>query len=142
MFQHFFLYAQFSSYLILLHQDTNIEEMGIPSRDQIVLTYCKYSQRHHQTQLSPLSSLPAKYDEANAWAGFYLSFLFFKNCVIVHGVAQRALSGVASSGMASRVAKLLPNMTQLNRLIWSKFPPPTSQSEDCTSNDVEWRSKL
>ena len=135
MFQHFFLYAHFNSYLILLHQDTNIEEMGIPSRDHIISTYCEYSQRHHPV-------LPAKYDEAKAWAGFYLSFLFFKNCVIVHGVAQRALAGVASSGMASRVAKLLPNMIQLNRLIWSKYPPPTLQYKDCTSNGVEWRSKL
>jgi hypothetical protein len=114
--------------------------MGIPSRDQIVSTYCEYSQDHHKKERSP--SLPATYEEARAWAGFYLSFLFFKNCVIVHGVAQRAVSGVASSGMANRVAKLLPNMVKLNHMIWSKFPPPTSQSRDCRSNGVEYMSKL
>jgi hypothetical protein len=57
-------------------------------------------------------------------------------------VAQRAVSGVASSGMANRVAKLLPNMVKLNHMIWSKFPPPTSQSRDCRSNGVEYMSKL
>ncbi len=67
---------------------------------------------------------PANRDEAEAWAGFYLSFLFYKNCVIVHGVAQRASSGVASSAMAHRVAKLLPEMVRLNVMIWDKFPPP------------------
>ena len=36
------------------------------------------------------------------WRGFYLAFLFFKNCVIVHGVSQRAKLGVASSAMASK----------------------------------------
>jgi hypothetical protein len=56
-------------------------------------------------------------------------------------VAQRAVSGVASSGMANRVAKLLPNMVKLNHMIWSKFPPPTSQ-RDCRSNGVEYMSKL
>jgi hypothetical protein len=73
---------------------------------------------------------PANRDEAEAWAGFYLSFLFFKNCVIVHGVAQRASSGVASSAMAHRVAKLLPEMVRLNIIIWDEFPPPPKNDRD------------
>lgn len=115
--------------------DTNLEGTGIPTRDRIVSTYCEYSRRHHETKhLAPRFPStptapspvvrPANYEEAEAWAGFYLSFLFFKNCVIVHGVAQRALSGVASSAMAHRVAKLLPEMVRLNRKIWDEFPPP------------------
>jgi len=111
---------------------------GIPTRNDVLSTYCEYSQHHYQTlkqkQLPPLSpssvsqSLtirPANFNEAKAWAGFYLSFLFFKNCVIVHGVAQRASSGVASSEMAHRVAKLLPEMMRLTWKIWDEYPPPT-----------------
>ncbi|KAL7534134.1 hypothetical protein ACHAXR_010429, partial [Thalassiosira sp. AJA248-18] len=98
----------------------NLKGTGIPSRNEVISTYCEYSQNHHEQlklkQLPPLpvspslTIRPANYDEAKAWAGFYLAFLFFKNGVIVHGVAQRASSGVASSAMADRVAKLLPEM--------------------------------
>ena len=77
-----------------------------------------------QMPIPPIVRPPARYDEAEAWAGFYLSFLFFKNCVIVHGIAQRASSGVASSAVAHRVAGLLPEMVRLNREIWDEFPPP------------------
>ena len=108
---------------------------GIPTRDQVLSTYCQYSQRQsrilNQRQLPTegvppsLAIRPANYDEARAWAGFYLTFLFFKNCVIVHGVAQRASSGVASSAMAHRVANLLPEMVRTTWKIWDEYPPPT-----------------
>lgn len=117
--------------------DTNLEGTGIPARGGIVSTYCENSRRHYRTTqraqlppnsipmpIPPIVRPPASYDEAEAWAGFYLSFLFFKNCVIVHGVAQRASSGVASSAVAHRVAGLLPEMVRLNRKIWDEFPPP------------------
>lgn len=113
-------------------KDMNLAGTGIPKRDQIISNYCECSQHHYQTlnQRQPppqsLSSHPASYGEAKAWAGFYLAFLFFKNCVIVHGVAQRASSGVASSASASRVAKLLPNMVRLTWKIWGEYPPPTN----------------
>ena len=111
--------------------------MGIPSRDELLATYCRYSQRRHYhqsmerkqimgpTAYVPPTVRPANNDEVTAWAGYYLSFLFFKNCVIVHGVAQRASSGVASSAMAGRVAKLLPEMVRLTWTIWKEYPPPT-----------------
>mmetsp|Transcript_38263 Transcript_38263/g.80516 ORF Transcript_38263/g.80516 Transcript_38263/m.80516 type:complete len:469 (-) Transcript_38263:42-1448(-) len=112
---------------------------GIPDRDRVLSTYCEFSQHHYQTmkQIHPtpssasksLTIRPASYDEAKAWAGFYLSFLFFKNCVIVHGVAQRASSGVASSAMAHRVAKLLPEMVKVNWKIWNEYPPPETGSK-------------
>jgi len=116
--------------------DMNLKGTGIPTRDQVVSNYCKNSQYHYQSlkqkQLPPLSPTastsmtirPANYDEAKAWAGFYLSFLFFKNCVIVHGVAQRASSGVASSAMAHRVAKLLPEMIRMTWKVLDEYPPP------------------
>ena len=38
-------------------------------------------------------------NDALLWAtGYYLAFMFFKNAVIAHGVAQRQREGVASSG--------------------------------------------
>lgn len=116
----------------------DLQGTGIPTRNELLSTYCKFSQNHHQTlnqkQLSTPSTLPtmlpANLDETKAWAGFYLSFVFFKNCVIVHGVAQRALSGVASSAMAHRVAKLLPEMVRLARKIWDNYPPPAADNKD------------
>lgn len=131
--------------------DMNLHGMGIPTRDQILLLYCNHSQHHYSQRILQLSDghrvLPppppppqstlssqniprfltlVTYDEANAWSGFYLTFLFFKNCVIVHGVAQRASTGVASSAMAHRVAELLPEMIRLMNLIWKEYPPPTT----------------
>ena len=44
------------------------------------------------------------------WIQFYLAFLFFKNIVIIQGVAQRSKSGVASSPVAKKVASLLPSI--------------------------------
>ena len=124
--------------------------MGIPSRDELLATYCRCSQRHYHRSMKqkqiiigptasiPLTVRPANSDEVTAWAGYYLSFLFFKNCVIVHGVAQRASSGVASSAMAGRVAKLLPEMVRLTWKIWKDYPPPTVGR----GNDDELSSKL
>jgi len=111
-----------------LGSDMDLENTGIPTRDEIISTYCKYSQWHYETmkqKVSPsLAIKPANYEETKAWSGYYLSFLFFKNCVIVHGVAQRAKSGVASSAMANKVAKLLPEMVRLTFHIWKTYPPP------------------
>lgn len=59
----------------------------------------------------PSSSLPPQEIES-CWA-FYLAFLFFKNAVIVQGVAQRLSIGVASSSKADKVAALLPRMIDL-----------------------------
>ena len=115
-----------------LGSDMDLENTGIPTRDEVISTYCKYSQWHYETmkqKVSPsLSIKPANYGETKAWSGYYLSFLFFKNCVIVHGVAQRAKSGVASSAMADKVAKLLPEMVRLTFQIWKTYPPPMTRA--------------
>lgn len=119
----------------------NLGEAGIPSRDQVISTYCNYSHQHcavlkgeqHPSERPGLkmggSIHTASLTEAREWAGFYLAFLFFKNSVIVHGVAQRAASGVASSAMANRVAKMLPEMGRLMWKIWNDYPPPSGQGE-------------
>ena len=62
--------------------------------------------------LSLYAGTNPKLDEEQimSWQGFYLAFLFFKNCVIVHGVKQRAALGVASSATAKKVATLLPTL--------------------------------
>ena len=108
---------------------------GIPTREQLISTYCEYSQLHEKVRrgLGEISDAsptmqPASSEEVKAWSGFYLSFLFFKNCVIVHGVAQRAATGVASSAQASKVAKLLPEMVRTTHEVQVSYPPPASTS--------------
>lgn len=81
---------------------TNLEGTGIPTRGKLLSTYCKFN-------------LNIEREEVMVWKGFYLAFLYFKNCVILHGVAQRAESGVASSAMAKKVASLLPTMVAMTK---------------------------
>lgn len=115
--------------------DMKLEGTGILTRPQVISTYCQYHDIGRQGNehltidgVAPTVQIrAADYNEAMAWAGFYLSFLFFKNCVIVQGVAQRASIGVASSAAASKVAGLLPEMVRLTKNILKQFPPPTSQ---------------
>lgn len=119
--------------------DMKLEGTGILTRPQVISSYCQYHDRARRgneyltTTMTKNASTPpvptsaADYNEAMAWAGFYLSFLFFKNCVIVQGVAQRASIGVASSAVASRVAGLLPEMVRLTMKILKEFPPPKRQ---------------
>ncbi|GAX26943.1 acyl-CoA dehydrogenase family member 10 [Fistulifera solaris] len=86
---------------------------GIPSRHELVQMYC-----------------PSKpdFDTAWAWSGFYLSFLFFKNAVIVQGVAQRYQQGVASSAAAGQVGALLPQIVQQAQQLLQEYPPPLNTS--------------
>ncbi|KAL7468366.1 hypothetical protein ACHAXS_008585 [Conticribra weissflogii] len=115
--------------------DISVDGTGIPSRLDVLSTYCDFDQCHFKTLGSNHEQLFAKQPSdltvTKAWSGFYLSFLFFKNCVIVHGVAQRASLGVASSSKADRVASLLPEMVRLTWKILDDFPPPS------TCNDGE-----
>jgi aminoglycoside phosphotransferase (APT) family kinase protein len=88
-----------------------LASMGIPSRDGVLREYCSLA-----------SSTP--YEQVRDWSGFYLAFLFFKNCVIIQGVAQRRTSGVASSAIADQVARLLPTVIRTTRQILVDFSPP------------------
>jgi hypothetical protein len=93
----------------------NLEELGLPTQQDLI-------QMYYQKALSffPHSSL----GEINEWFGFYLAFLFFKNCVIVQGVAQRARAGVASSAVANQVGALLPTMIHMTQELLRRRPPP------------------
>ena len=92
-----------------------LEGTGIPKRMELLTLYA-HANTHSGMDV----------EEIMAWRGFYLAFLFFKNCVIVHGVKQRASLGVASSSMAQKVATLLPKMVDMTREIWDLEPPPVS----------------
>lgn len=96
-------------------QGMDLGRLGIPERPDLLRQY---------TQCNPALSL----QQAQEWMGFYLAFLFFKNCVIVQGVAQRAKAGVASSAVADRVASLLPMVVDLTQQILDQYPPPTLAS--------------
>ncbi len=89
----------------------DLKALGIPSRTQLLERYCSLNQE-------------ISFKEATEWSGFYLAFLFFKNCVIVQGVAQRAKAGVASSAIANRVSALLPTILRLCQEILQQYPPP------------------
>lgn len=102
-----------SSIGIVGMQGVDFESLGIPSRRALVQAYCD-------------ANPAVDFATAWAWSGFYLSFLFFKNCVIVQGVAQRAKAGVASSAQANKVAKLLPTVVQRAQTIIEEYPPPVT----------------
>lgn len=93
----------------------DLENLGLPLREELLKRYAAYN---------PLISLP----ETKSWFGFYLAFLFFKNCVIVQGVAQRAKAGVASSAIADRVAGLLPTLIAMTKQLLREYPPPSLSS--------------
>lgn len=89
----------------------NLSGSGIPDRIQILEQYCMLNSNVSQKL-------------AKEWSGFYLAFLFFKNCVIIQGVAQRAKAGVASSAIANKVGALLPTVIELTQTILTRYPPP------------------
>ena len=99
-------------FVVKRYLDLDLEDLGIPDRLELLKEYCARN---------PSVSLK----EAMDWSGFYLAFLFFKNCVIVQGVAQRAKAGVASSAIANRVATLLPTVVRITQAILQQYPPPT-----------------
>jgi aminoglycoside phosphotransferase (APT) family kinase protein len=93
----------------------DLEKLGIISRHDLLQRYM---------QLNPRISMK----ETKRWFGFYLAFLFFKNCVIVQGVAQRAKVGVASSAIAHQVASLLPTIVGVTQQLLQDYPPPVQSS--------------
>jgi aminoglycoside phosphotransferase (APT) family kinase protein len=93
----------------------DLHALAIPSRYRLLEMYCD-----HRPAVS--------YKEAREWSGFYLAFLFFKNCVIVQGVAYRAKAGVASSSAANNVAKLLPLIISMTQAMIDDYVRPTLSS--------------
>jgi len=100
---------------VLCDVGLDLKDSGIPNRFELLAGYCDRNP-------------PVSLKEAVDWSGFYLAFLFFKNCVIVQGVAQRAKAGVASSAIANRVASLLPTVLHICQEILEQYPPPTTGS--------------
>lgn len=93
----------------------DLDALAIPKRLELQKLYC--------------NKRPAvSYEEACEWSGFYLAFLFFKNCVIVQGVAQRSKAGVASSSVARNVAKLLPVIIKMTQTMIDDYVRPTLSS--------------
>lgn len=106
-------------------QGHDLDKLGIPPRKRMIELYCRSIPNP-----SLLQSLPT----ALEWSGFYLAFLYFKNCVIVQGVAQRSKGGVASSAMASRVAGLLPTIVALTQMVFDTYPPPPPSAAAVTTS--------
>lgn len=97
--------------------ESDLRALGIPTRRELVNHYC--ASRHPGATL-------LSFDQVWAWSGYYLAFLFFKNSVIIQGVAQRSRTGNASSAAASEVAKLLPMIIRMTKSLLSSHPPPSS----------------
>jgi aminoglycoside phosphotransferase (APT) family kinase protein len=95
------------------------KNLGIPDRMELMKWYWQcYSLKGSK------GSLVAAQD----WAGFYLAVLFFKNAVIIQGVAQRSKRGVATSAVAAQVAELLPMTLETGQELLQKYPPPLAAS--------------
>lgn len=123
--------------LVVDEEDAWIVSLGIPLRKEMVQSYC-----HKRRQLAPSELLLPSWNTVWDWGGFYLTFLFFKNCVIVQGVAQRAQTGTASSAQARAVARLLPTIVQLMTFIWKEYPPPQSETSKCKTATNFHKSRL
>ena len=125
----------------------NLYDLGIPTRYGLLRMYCNNDNDNRSVaQLSSISTTLSRqypivaYEIAKEWSGFYLAFLFFKNCVIVQGVAQRAKAGVASSPVAHKVAKMLPIVIQQTKTLIDEHIPDTLLSQQQQSNPT--RSRL
>ena len=94
----------------------DVRGYGIPIRKELLQMYCN------------ARSGNISHRQAQEWSGFYLAFLFFKNCVIVQGVAQRAKAGVASSSVAHKVAKLLPTLVKKTQSMIDDYMKPRLSS--------------
>jgi aminoglycoside phosphotransferase (APT) family kinase protein len=118
-----------------------LQSLGIPSRLELVQSYCDERKRLQGMaripNIAPFPSFEMIWD----WSGFYLTFLFFKNAVIVQGVAQRTVTGTASSAQARAVAKLLPRILDLMTKVWNEYPPPSLAMQPKTA-DTLTHSKL
>ncbi|GMI09821.1 hypothetical protein TrVE_jg7405 [Triparma verrucosa] len=90
-----------------------LEDHGLPTNSEIVDQY-----------LFDLA-LPYSKSDVREWVlGYYLAFMFFKNSVIAHGVAQRAKEGVASSERALEVASYVPLLVGFATDLLEEHPPP------------------
>jgi aminoglycoside phosphotransferase (APT) family kinase protein len=136
-----------------------IQSLGIPLRGELIRMYC--NERHHLSSiwhsygnggsvpnvLPSLNTQSSDFSLVYEWSGYYLTFLFFKNCVILQGVLQRTLQGAVNASSTTTVRndiitsaredmlrkrnkikllqQLLPITISLTIDIWKKYPPPS-----------------
>ena len=55
--------------------DSQLQSLGVPTRRQVVQAYCREGAAGTSGRLSE--------QQVWEWSGYYLAFLFFKNCAIV-----------------------------------------------------------
>ena len=120
----------------------DLVSLGIPSRYELLRMYCSSNEQQQGKQQQHQQLQRISYSVAKEWSGFYLAFLYFKNCVIVQGVAQRAKTGVASSPFAHKVAKMLPVVINLTKSIINDHIPDTLLSQQQQHDDETIRSRL
>jgi aminoglycoside phosphotransferase (APT) family kinase protein len=114
-------------------QGLDLSQTGLPQT--VTKLWALYAQYYNEfPSSSPQPLLPHEIE--SCWA-FYLAFLFFKNAIIVQGVAQRHLIGVASSSKADKVASLLPRMIDLVNAFLSRqenlFSSGTADTQESKS---------
>jgi thiamine kinase-like enzyme len=108
--------------------DLSINSSGIPSQEDLWSMYTKKDDhRPHRYASASVNVSPST-------ISLYLAFLFFKNCVIVQGVAQRHALGVASSANAAKVGSLLPQMISLSRHFLSQAKSVSSAIKEREMN--------
>ena len=64
-----------------------LQTAGIPSRTKVLSLYCEFNKYYYYSN-ADATATPSEVlslSQLTDWSGFYLAFLFFKNCVIVHG---------------------------------------------------------
>jgi aminoglycoside phosphotransferase (APT) family kinase protein len=113
-----------------------LQQMGIPLRQELIRMYCRELEQIAQRRRSPHRmpiSLLLPYSIAYEWSGFYLTFLFFKNCVILQGVTQRYLAKqprrldhTFSNGKRRQLEQLLSKTIQITLDIWKEYQPSPS----------------
>lgn len=87
--------------------------LGIPNRYELIQYYCtQYNHNHNANTIIMNDNILI----IQQWSYFYLSFLFFKNCIIVQGVQQRIISKVASN-ISLNVNELLPQLIDKTKLL-------------------------
>mmetsp|Transcript_17349 Transcript_17349/g.19326 ORF Transcript_17349/g.19326 Transcript_17349/m.19326 type:complete len:139 (+) Transcript_17349:134-550(+) len=102
----------------------NLSERGILLQNEVLEYY------YCALVLKDNNATTSSFQELKNWFGFYFIFLFFKNCVIVQGVAQRSKRGVASSAIADNATQLLLVLVaMINELLRSNPIPSKKQSK-------------
>jgi len=100
---------------------------GIPTRHHLIRMYCQQTCSGTTTTTTTTTTSDQYFQSTLEWNMFYLAFLFFKNCVIIHGVQQRSNIGVASNAsLANQLVTLLPTMVQTTQSLLHQYTTSTA----------------